>query len=645
MGPYRLMGRLGSGGMGIVYLGVDDAGTRAAVKVMREEHTADTAFRHRFHREAAAVAAIDSPRVARLLAADVDGDQPWIATEYVAGPTLYSSVASGGPLSGEALWEVARGLAEALCAIHDADVVHRDLKPGNVMLAADGPKVIDFGIVAGLPGMMTASGVVMGSIGYLAPELLTTTRRPRPACDIFSWGLTVCFAASGRPPFGGGPLDALLYRTVHGEADLSGLPGPLRGVVAASLRKKPERRPDAHRVLSQIAATASAVAADGADAAVALPGGRLPVTRLRAAGAEPNPTLPRERRPARRPRTRRGVLVPGAGATAVAAAVTAAILLASAPAEPPNAIAAGGAAEPDATNSHPAGPTGHSPGGTSGGGRSSDGGGQSLIAAGPALHPGGDGPTPDDPTTDDPTAGYLAGAGPWGLAVPEAAGQPLPGGFRTGRKYLSAPPGSAAAYPAGTAAPPGAGTPTRAAGWVASTATWAGPAASLAGGTNPAPVTGATAGTTGGTGPAAAAAAQVSAGSAAVIREVDFPAPVAQAGPATTSASGTGTPATTPTTTPTTTPAGTAAAAASTARRIAATLTTASAATRTTSTCLPGGPWGPLQFTPGCGGAVALPAIFRAATAPPPWSTALAEGIPRLIAAAVSSEVPWDELD
>ncbi|WP_261557597.1 serine/threonine-protein kinase, partial [Frankia tisae] len=356
VGPYRLMGRLGSGGMGIVYLGEDGAGTRAAVKVMREEHTADTAFRHRFHREAAAVAAIDSPRVARLLAADVDGDQPWIATEYVAGPTLYSSVATGGPLSGEALWEVARGLAEALCAIHDADVVHRDLKPGNVMLAADGPKVIDFGIVAGLPGMMTASGVVMGSIGYLAPELLTTTRRPRPAADVFSWGLTVCFAASGRPPFGGGPLDALLYRTVHGEADLSGLPGPLRGVVAASLRKRPERRPDAHRILTQIAATAGTAAADGADADVALPGGRTPVTRLRAAGGEPTPTLPRERRATRRPRQRRGVLIPGAGVTAVAAAVTAAILLATAPAEPPNAIAAGGAAEGDATSPHPAVP-------------------------------------------------------------------------------------------------------------------------------------------------------------------------------------------------------------------------------------------------------------------------------------------------
>ncbi|WP_268904066.1 protein kinase domain-containing protein [Candidatus Frankia alpina] len=207
----------------------------------------------------------------------------------------------------EALWEVARGLAEALCAIHDADVVHRDLKPGNVMLAADGPKVIDFGIVAGLPGMMTASGVVMGSIGYLAPELLTTTRRPRPAADVFSWGLTVCFAASGRPPFGGGPLDALLYRTVHGEADLSGLPGPLRGVVAASLRKRPERRPDAHRILSQIAATAGAAAADGADADVA---------PCRAA-ARPSPVCvrPAASRPRRSPASGGPPAGPGSGAT------------------------------------------------------------------------------------------------------------------------------------------------------------------------------------------------------------------------------------------------------------------------------------------------------------------------------------------
>ncbi|MCM3885636.1 serine/threonine-protein kinase, partial [Frankia sp. R82] len=257
VGPYRLVGRIGSGGMGIVYLGVDAAGVRAAVKVMREEYATDESSRHRFHREAGAVAHIDSPQVARLLAADVDGDVPWLATEYVEGPTLFASVTSDGPLSGDALWRLAGGLAEALAAIHSAGVVHRDLKPGNVMLAPDGPKIIDFGIVAGPPGTMTGSGVVLGSIGYLAPELLTTTRRARPAADVFSWGLTVAFAATGRPPFGTGQLDELLYRTVYSEPELGGLPAPLRGVVAAALRKKPERRPDSRRLRAQVAAAAA----------------------------------------------------------------------------------------------------------------------------------------------------------------------------------------------------------------------------------------------------------------------------------------------------------------------------------------------------------------------------------------------------
>ncbi|MCL9795543.1 serine/threonine-protein kinase, partial [Frankia sp. AgKG'84/4] len=267
VGPYQLVGRLGSGGMGIVYLGQDAAGVRAAVKVMREEYTTDEGSRSRFHREATAVSRIDSPHIARLLAADVDGDAPWLATEYIEGPTLFSSVTADGPLTGERLWQVARGLAAALCAIHDAGVVHRDLKPGNVMLAPDGPKVIDFGIVAGPPSTMTGSGVVLGSIGYLAPELLTTTRRARPAADVFSWGLTVAFAATGQPPFGAGPLDALLYRTVYGEPELDGLPATLRGVVAATLRKKPERRPDAAKLLTQLGATQQAASAKAAGAA------------------------------------------------------------------------------------------------------------------------------------------------------------------------------------------------------------------------------------------------------------------------------------------------------------------------------------------------------------------------------------------
>ncbi len=340
VGPYQLVGRLGSGGMGIVYLGQDATGVRAAVKVMREEYTTDEGSRSRFHREATAVSRIDSPHIARLLAADVDGDAPWLATEYVEGPTLFSSVTADGPLTGERLWQVARGLAAALCAIHDAGVVHRDLKPGNVMLAPDGPKVIDFGIVAGPPSTMTGSGVVLGSIGYLAPELLTTTRRARPAADVFSWGLTVAFAATGQPPFGAGPLDALLYRTVYGEPELDGLPATLRGVVAATLRKKPERRPDAAKLLTQLGAAEQAANARAAGAAAT---GAIATGAGAPAGAANG-------RSGNRP-GRLATVLPSLGATAVAAAVTTVILIGtSTPDSPVGTTAAGG---PNAARRHP----------------------------------------------------------------------------------------------------------------------------------------------------------------------------------------------------------------------------------------------------------------------------------------------------
>ncbi|MEX5633698.1 protein kinase domain-containing protein [Parafrankia sp. FMc2] len=262
VGPYRLAARLGSGGMGVVYLGVDSGGRQGAVKVLRDEFLDDEGFRRRFTREAAAIAAIDSPRVARLLAAEPDGDPPWIATEYVHGPTLLRAVADDGPTSPDALRTLATGLAEALRAIHAADVVHRDLKPSNVILAGDGPKVIDFGIAAGLPGTMTASGVVLGSVGYMAPELISGDVRPGPAADVYCWALTVAYAASGRAPFGDGPLQALVLRTVRGDADIDGVPPDLRPAVTTALRTSPERRPDAAALLHWLA---SGTAPDGLD--------------------------------------------------------------------------------------------------------------------------------------------------------------------------------------------------------------------------------------------------------------------------------------------------------------------------------------------------------------------------------------------
>ncbi|WP_084647288.1 serine/threonine-protein kinase [Parafrankia discariae] len=261
VGPYRLAARLGSGGMGVVYLGVDGGGRQAAVKVLRDDYAEDPDFRRRFGREVSAASSVDSPRVARLLEADPDAEAPWLAAEYVPGFTLMAHIGRHGPLSPHALLELAIGLAAALNAIHQVGVVHRDLKPSNVMLPPDGPKVIDFGIAAGLPGTMTATGIILGSVGYMAPEMLTTQTRPGPAADIFSWALTVAFAATGRTPFGDGPLEALLHRTVHSEPKLTGVAGPLRAVLTAGLCKRPEHRPDAPRLLAELAALRSSAQA------------------------------------------------------------------------------------------------------------------------------------------------------------------------------------------------------------------------------------------------------------------------------------------------------------------------------------------------------------------------------------------------
>ncbi|WP_261562714.1 serine/threonine-protein kinase, partial [Frankia tisae] len=255
VGPYRLTARLGSGGMGVVYLGEDAAGRQRAVKVLRDEHAGDQMFLRRFAREVRAAAAVDSPRVARLVDADPAAETPWLATEYIEGPTLTAEVARNGPLPAAALQTLAVELAMALAAIHDAGVVHLDLKPGNVMLAEDGAKVIDFGIAAGVPGTVTVTGVVLGSVGYMAPELLTTTGSPGPACDIFSWALTLAFAASGRPPFGEGPLQALLLRTLHNNAAVDGLPTRLAKIAAKALDKRPDRRPTARQLLDRLPAT------------------------------------------------------------------------------------------------------------------------------------------------------------------------------------------------------------------------------------------------------------------------------------------------------------------------------------------------------------------------------------------------------
>src|ERR1700742_139215 len=246
LGPYRLQERLGEGGMGAVYLARDREKRPVAVKVLHSRVAAEPTSRRRLAREVEAMRRVQSPFVAQVLDADVEGKSPYIVTRYVPGQTLDHSVREHGPLSPAALERLARGLAQALAAVHAAGVVHRDLKPGNVMLRGGEPVVIDFGIAyTGTDSTrLTQTGMFMGTPGYLAPEVIEG-QVSSEASDIHSWGATLAFAATGRPPFGTGSFENVFYRIVQGHADIDGVPAPLAQLVAASLSRDPRRRPTA----------------------------------------------------------------------------------------------------------------------------------------------------------------------------------------------------------------------------------------------------------------------------------------------------------------------------------------------------------------------------------------------------------------
>ncbi|WP_261560636.1 serine/threonine-protein kinase, partial [Frankia tisae] len=248
---FALTARLGSGGMGIVYLGEDDdTGQLVALKVIRSDFAAEPEFRSRFRREIEAARAVGGACTARLVDADPDAEDPWMATELIPGQSLAETIATRGAMDTPVVVALAAGLAEALSAIHGAGIVHRDLKPGNVILSGDGPKVIDFGIAAAVDATgATRTGVLLGSPGYMAPEQVTGHGEVGPAADVFAWGLTVLYAATGRPPFGTGRADALLYRVVHSEADTDDVPVELRSAVIAALVKEPAGRPSADDLL------------------------------------------------------------------------------------------------------------------------------------------------------------------------------------------------------------------------------------------------------------------------------------------------------------------------------------------------------------------------------------------------------------
>ncbi|MGB6454343.1 MAG: serine/threonine-protein kinase, partial [Streptosporangiaceae bacterium] len=239
VGRYRLLKPLGTGGMGRVYLGQSPSGRPVAVKIIRAELADNADFRQRFRQEVTAARRVSGMFTAAVVDADPDAPEPWMVTAFVSGPSLADAVASRGPLSVRAVRILAAGLAEGLGAVHAAGLVHRDLKPSNVLLASDGPRIIDFGISrsAGTAGPTRVGGVI-GSPGFMSPEQ-AKGEPVGPASDIFTLGSVLAYAATGEPPFGEGPPSALLYRVVHGEAATSKIPAELRPLIERCLARDP----------------------------------------------------------------------------------------------------------------------------------------------------------------------------------------------------------------------------------------------------------------------------------------------------------------------------------------------------------------------------------------------------------------------
>lgn len=276
VGPYRLLNRLGSGGMGRVYLGQSPGRRLVALKVIHPQLATDPKFRLRFAREVAAARQVSGVFTAPVVGADVDSAVPWLATAFVKGPSLGEAVTEGGPLPYERALDVAAGLAEGVAAIHAAGVVHRDLKPANVILAEDGPRIIDFGVSRTLgDATLTRAGEVFGSLRFMSPEQAMGAE-VTAASDIFSLGALLVFAAAGHGPFSGGLESAIMYRIIYEEPDLGQVPAPLCPLIRQCLAKEPGARPSAHQVLAEIAgrhASASQPAIPGAGAATWRPAG------------------------------------------------------------------------------------------------------------------------------------------------------------------------------------------------------------------------------------------------------------------------------------------------------------------------------------------------------------------------------------
>ncbi|MBE3001020.1 serine/threonine protein kinase [Nocardiopsis sp. HNM0947] len=331
IGGYRIVGKVGAGGMGTVYAGaVPEDGSYVAVKLIHPEFADDTDFRSRFAREISLLSRVDDRCVPALLKADPHGDPPWLVTEFVAGQTLDAYVREHGPLSPGLLHGLAVGVAEALRSIHALGVVHRDLKPGNVILAPDGPKLLDFGIArAAGEAALTRTGGLVGTPGWAAPELYRAESLTG-AGDVFSWGALLLFAATGRTPFGTASPDVLAYRALREEPDLSGLSKKMRPLVAAAMDKDPDARPAPSRLLTELTGVAAPVTPrdDGADEVTTVVGQVLDQQWNHVTGVDPAPPRTRVLRNGKpwNGRRRWAALGVAAGAVVLSGAIVAALL-------------------------------------------------------------------------------------------------------------------------------------------------------------------------------------------------------------------------------------------------------------------------------------------------------------------------------
>jgi serine/threonine protein kinase/Tol biopolymer transport system component len=356
IGPFRILGRLGEGGMGRVYLGESLGGRKVAVKVVHPHYASDPGFRSRFAREVAAARQVGGFHTAGVVGADPDADPPWMATAYIPGPSLAEAVTASGPLDDGGVRRLGAALAEGLAAIHECGLIHRDLKPSNVILAEDGPRIIDFGIAKAVGATaLTGSSAVIGTLRYMSPEQLQG-QELTPQSDVFALGTVLAYAATGRDPFPASTMPAVITRILTGPPDLDPLTGDLRDIIENCLAKEPGRRPTPGDLLVHFsrpaphdptvtAAPAQVPAAEPAPALVPPPETRPDEAGPSTAGepsradtvdisygvspgrADRSPgASSHEAQPARRRRARRMIALSGAGLLVVAAIAAAAIL-------------------------------------------------------------------------------------------------------------------------------------------------------------------------------------------------------------------------------------------------------------------------------------------------------------------------------